>query len=75
VLDRAIQVFGAMGLTSDTPLAYLYTWGRALHFLDGPDEVHLRMIAKHELARVNANLGQNARYFTMPEQLEHSSCG
>ncbi len=29
VLDRAIQVFGAMGLTDDTPLAFLYTWGRA----------------------------------------------
>jgi acyl-CoA dehydrogenase len=42
VVDRAIQVFGAMGLTPDTPLAYLWTWGRALRFLDGPDEVHLR---------------------------------
>ncbi|MCH7627423.1 MAG: acyl-CoA dehydrogenase family protein [Proteobacteria bacterium] len=70
VLDRAIQVFGAMGLTSDTPLAYLYTWGRALHFLDGPDEVHLRLIARDELARVGANLGRNTRYYTLPEQLE-----
>jgi acyl-CoA dehydrogenase len=51
VVDRAIQVFGAMGLTPDTPLAFLYTWGRALRFIDGPDEVHLRSIAKAELRR------------------------
>ncbi|MEO8134814.1 MAG: acyl-CoA dehydrogenase family protein, partial [Betaproteobacteria bacterium] len=49
VLDRAIQAFGAMGLTSDTPLAYLWTWGRAMRFLDGPDEVHLRTVARNEL--------------------------
>lgn len=51
VLDRAIQVFGAMGLTPDTPLASLYAWGRALRFIDGPDEVHLRVVARQELAR------------------------
>lgn len=51
VVDRAIQVFGARGLTPDTPLAYLWTWGRALRFIDGPDEVHLRGIARHELKK------------------------
>jgi acyl-CoA dehydrogenase len=51
VLDRAIQVFGAAGLTEDTPLAYLWTWGRALRFIDGPDEVHLRTVARAELKR------------------------
>ncbi|RVU14302.1 acyl-CoA dehydrogenase family protein [Methylobacterium oryzihabitans] len=51
IADRAIQVFGARGLTDDTPLAYLYTWGRALRFVDGPDEVHLRTIARAELKR------------------------
>lgn len=51
VLDRAIQVFGAAGLTEDTPLAYLWTWGRALRFIDGPDEVHLRTIARAELKK------------------------
>ncbi|MDO9479824.1 MAG: acyl-CoA dehydrogenase family protein, partial [Hydrogenophaga sp.] len=49
VLDRAMQVFGAMGITPDTPLSYLWTWGRAMRFFDGPDEVHLRAIARHEL--------------------------
>ncbi|SEP05051.1 acyl-CoA dehydrogenase [Salinihabitans flavidus] len=51
VLDRAMQVFGAAGLTPDTPLSYLWTWGRALRFVDGPDEVHLRTIARAELKR------------------------
>ena len=51
VLDRAIQVFGAMGLSNDTPLAYLWTWGRALRFIDGPDEVHLRVVSRHEIGK------------------------
>ncbi len=54
VLDRAIQVFGAAGLTDDTPLAYLWTWGRALRFIDGPDEVHLRTVAKAEMRKTDA---------------------
>jgi acyl-CoA dehydrogenase len=63
VLDRAIQVFGAMGLTPDTPLSLLWTWGRALHFVDGPDEVHLRVIARDELRRAKANVGATAAYY------------
>ena len=66
VLDRAIQVFGAMGLTSDTPLAFFFTWGRALHLFDGPDEVHLRVVARNELKRVGGELGKDSRYFTLP---------
>jgi acyl-CoA dehydrogenase len=64
VVDRAMQVFGAMGLTPDTPLSFLWTWGRALRFLDGPDEVHLRAIARHELAHARENLGSTAPYYT-----------
>ena len=59
VLDRAMQVFGAVGLTPDTPLAALWSWGRALRFLDGPDEVHLRSVARHELAQSRAHRGEN----------------
>jgi acyl-CoA dehydrogenase len=66
VLDRAIQVFGAMGLTNDTPLAGLWSWGRALRFIDGPDEVHLGVVAKAELARIAARAGANAPYYTPP---------
>jgi acyl-CoA dehydrogenase len=40
VIDRAMQVFGAMGLSPDTPLPELWTMGRALRIADGPDEVH-----------------------------------
>jgi acyl-CoA dehydrogenase len=56
VVDRAMQVFGAMGITPDTPLSYLWTWGRALRFIDGPDEVHLRTVARGELARATRRL-------------------
>ncbi len=60
VLDRAMQVFGAMGLTPDTPLARLWSWGRALRFLDGPDEVHLRTVARDELRRATLRRGATA---------------
>ncbi len=59
VIDRAIQVFGAMGLSPDTPLARMWGWGRALRLLDGPDEVHLRGVARHELARARARGAAN----------------
>jgi len=69
VVDRAMQVFGAMGLSSDTPLAAFWTWGRALRLMDGPDEVHLRSVARHELAQARAGLGGTAAWFTTPEQM------
>lgn len=49
VIDRAIQVFGAAGLSADTPLALFYAMARQLRIVDGPDEVHLRSITRHEL--------------------------
>ena len=70
VVDRAMQVFGAMGLSPDTPLAYLWTWGRAMRLLDGPDEVHLRTVARQELALAKERGGSSAAYFTTPEQLQ-----
>jgi acyl-CoA dehydrogenase len=51
VLDRAIQVHGAMGICDDVPLARLYGWHRAMRLFDGPDEVHMRTIARMELGR------------------------
>ncbi|MFP6553109.1 acyl-CoA dehydrogenase family protein [Mycobacterium tuberculosis] len=51
VIDRAIQVHGAAGVSDDTPLARLYGWHRAMRIFDGPDEVHLRSIARAELSR------------------------
>jgi acyl-CoA dehydrogenase len=54
ITDRAIQVFGGAGLTEDTPLALNYARGRQLRFADGPDEVHLRSVAREEIRRVEA---------------------
>ena len=54
VIDRAIQVHGGAGVTDVTPLAAMYGWHRAMRLFDGPDEVHLRAIAKSELGRTPA---------------------
>jgi acyl-CoA dehydrogenase len=51
VSDRAIQVFGGAGITDDFPLAAMYSMGRWLQIADGPDEVHLRSVARAELGR------------------------
>jgi acyl-CoA dehydrogenase len=49
VLDRAIQVHGALGLTDATPLAYWWRHERAARIYDGPDEVHKTAVARHIL--------------------------
>lgn len=49
VIDRAIQVHGGAGVSDDVPLTAMYGWHRAMRIFDGPDEVHLRTIAKTEL--------------------------
>lgn len=51
VIDRAIQSFGAKGVSDDTPLAFLWAQARTLRFADGPDEVHKVQIAKLELKK------------------------
>ena len=51
VVDRAIQVFGAAGVSDDTPLARWYASMRSLRIADGPDEVHLMAVARRELRR------------------------
>ena len=51
VIDRAIQVHGGAGVSDDTPLAAMYAGARSLRLADGPDEVHLRDIARVELRR------------------------
>ncbi len=66
VADRAMQVFGAMGVSPDTPLADFYTAGRVLRFADGPDEVHLQTIARLELRESQDKLLGIARYLNTP---------
>jgi len=51
VLDRAIQAFGAAGVSDDTPLAASWANIRTLRLADGPDEVHKRAIARYELKK------------------------
>lgn len=46
ILDRAIQLFGAAGLSDDVPLAQMFAGARALRIADGPDEVHLSRLGK-----------------------------
>ena len=53
VIDRAIQMHGAAGVSQDFPLAALWTGQRTLRLADGPDEVHRRVIARKELAKYN----------------------
>ena len=56
VIDRAIQVHGGAGVSDDTPLARLYSWHRAMRIFDGPDEVHMRTVARAELGREKSAL-------------------
>ena len=53
VIDRAIQIHGGGGVTSDFPLSYAYGYARALRLADGPDEVHNMSVAKLELRDKN----------------------
>jgi acyl-CoA dehydrogenase len=52
VIDDAIQVHGGAGVSDDEPLAAMYAAARTLRIVDGPDEVHLRSVARRELRRI-----------------------
>lgn len=58
VLDAAIQMHGALGVTLDTPLSTLAAYVRTVRLADGPDEVHRKVVAKFELARQRLARGQ-----------------
>lgn len=64
VFDRAMQVFGAMGISPDTPLANHWTWGRAMRYFDGPDEVHLRVVARSEIKQRLQSHNSSSAYLT-----------
>ena len=56
VIDRALQVYGAAGLTDDGPLSAMYRTARFARIYDGPDEVHVRSVARslmRSLSQVN----------------------
>jgi acyl-CoA dehydrogenase len=49
IVDQAIQMFGALGVSQDTPLATMYMAQRTLRLADGPDEVHRMVVGRNEL--------------------------
>jgi acyl-CoA dehydrogenase len=49
IIDQAIQMHGALGVSQHTPLARMYTDARALRLADGPDEVHHMVVGRNEL--------------------------
>lgn len=51
VIDEAVQMFGAQGISQDTPLARAWTHVRTLRLADGPDAVHRRQVARQELRK------------------------
>ncbi len=51
VIDRAMQAYGAAGLSQDTPLAAMYAAARTMRIVDGPDEVHLMQLGRDESRR------------------------
>jgi acyl-CoA dehydrogenase len=51
VVDQAIQMFGALGVSQDTPLAVMYMGQRTLRLADGPDEVHRMVVGRNELRK------------------------
>jgi acyl-CoA dehydrogenase len=57
VVDRAIQVWGAAGVSNDLPLAAMYQGARTLRLADGPDEVHKILIAKNVIHRYESGEG------------------
>lgn len=68
VVDRAIQIFGGMGVTGDTPLPDLWTMARSLRLADGPDEVHLRSLGR-SLVKAAQNGPMNShRFYTVPDR-------
>jgi acyl-CoA dehydrogenase len=46
VIDRAMQIHGAMGLSADLPLAELFNYARQIRLADGPDQVHMMALAR-----------------------------
>jgi acyl-CoA dehydrogenase len=59
VIDRAIQVHGAMGVTQYAPLARMYASQRTLRIADGPDEVHKMTIARREILKYQPDFRMN----------------
>jgi acyl-CoA dehydrogenase len=75
VLDRAIQVHGALGMSDDTPLAGMWRFSRMLKVADGPDEVHKMVIARRELNRAAKRAQAESAEPGAPEPAGAASAG
>ena len=62
IVDQAIQMYGALGISQDTPLAGMYMAQRTLRLADGPDEVHRMVVGRHELRKYAAQTDVNATF-------------
>ncbi|MEP1469658.1 MAG: acyl-CoA dehydrogenase family protein [Halieaceae bacterium] len=62
IVDQAIQMFGATGVSQDTPLANMYMAQRTLRLADGPDEVHRMVVGRNELRKYGKQEGVNATF-------------
>ncbi len=62
IVDQAIQMFGALGISQDTPLAELYMAQRTLRLADGPDEVHRMVVGRNELRKYKDQQEINATF-------------
>jgi acyl-CoA dehydrogenase len=56
IIDQAIQMHGALGVSQHTPLAHMYTQQRTLRLADGPDEVHHLVVGRSEIQRMEGNM-------------------
>ena len=62
IVDQAIQMFGALGVSQDTPLASMYMHQRTLRLADGPDAVHRMVVGRHELKQYTQQKEVNATF-------------
>ncbi|MEM8560617.1 MAG: acyl-CoA dehydrogenase family protein [Pseudomonadota bacterium] len=62
IVDQAIQMFGALGVSQDTPLAVMYMGQRTLRLADGPDEVHRMVVGRNELRQYAEQMAVNATF-------------
>jgi acyl-CoA dehydrogenase len=62
IVDEAIQVFGATGVSQDTPLAHMYMSQRTLRLADGPDAVHRMVVGRQELRKYGDQATVNATF-------------
>ena len=59
VADRAIQIFGGMGVSQDVPLGHVFATSRFCRIADGPDEVHMSQLGKLTIREALGTLSKN----------------